>query len=116
MNNSWENIALEIGLFIFLGVLYYFYQKRKIVQYEENKGPLVMGFILQSCLHDKKDETSQPELDSLIESLDDYIHNKTSSPPVALLKHYMRSPICSVELSDIIREGLNELDLGDGKK
>ncbi len=115
MNNSWENIMLEIGLFIFLGVLYYFYQKRKIVQYEENKGPLVMGFILQSCLHDKKDE-AEPELDTLIESLDDYLHNKSTIPPVALLKHYMNSQKCSIELKDIIREGLNELDLGDGKK
>lgn len=115
MNNSWENIALEIGLFIFLGVLYYFYQKRKIVHYEENKGPLVMGFIFQSCLHDKKEEP-QPELDSLIESLDDYLHNKTPTPPVALLKQYMNSSQCSVELKDIIREGLNELELGDGKK
>lgn len=115
MSNFWENFLLEIGLFTFLGVLYYFYQKRKIVQYEENKGPLVMGFIMQSCLHDKKDQ-AEPELDTLIESLDDYIQNKTSSPPVALLKHFMASPNCSVELRDIIREGLIELDLGDGKK
>jgi len=115
MNNSWENIMLEIGLFIFLGVLYYFYQKRKIVQYEENKGPLVMGFILQSCLHDKKDE-AEPELDTLIESLDNYLHHKSTIPPVALLKHYMNSQKCSSELKDIIREGLNELDLVDGKK
>ncbi len=114
MNNFWT-FVLEIALFTFLGVLYYFYQKRKIVHYEKNKGPLVMGFILQSCLHDKKEE-AQPELDSLIESLDDYLHNKTTTPPVALLKHYMNSNLCSVELSDIIREGLNELELGDGKK
>jgi hypothetical protein len=115
MNDFWKNFVLEIGLFTFLGVLYYFYQKRKIVRYEENKGPLVMGFILQSCLHDKQD-LPQPELDSLIESLDDYLHNKSAHPPVALLIHYMNSQQCSTELRDIIREGLNELDLGDGKK
>ena len=115
MDGFWENFLVEIALFIFLGVLYYFYQKRKILQYEENKGPLVMGFILQSCLLDKTDE-KQPELDSLIESLDDYLHNRTTLPPVALLKLYMNSAQCSPELSNVIREGLLELDLSDAKE
>jgi len=115
MSESWQNILMEIGLFIILGVLYYFYQKRKIVSYEENKGPLIMGFILQSCLTEKQ-ETSQPELDSVIESIDDYLHNRTPTPPSALLRLFMNSPQCSKELSDIIREGLNELEESDGKK
>ena len=114
MSTNIENILLEIGLFVLLGVLYYFYQKRKIIHYEENKGPLVMGFILQSCLTERND-LPEAELDSVIESLDDYLHNKISHPPVALLKHYMSSGKCSPELSDIIREGLNELN-DDGKK
>lgn len=112
---DWENFALEIGLFAFLGVLYYFYQKRKIVHYEENKGPLVMAFILESCLIEKKD-APEKELDTLIEALDDYVNQKTSSPPVTLLKHYMNSEHPSSDLKEIIRGGLNELDLGDGKK
>lgn len=115
MDKFWENFLLEIGLFTFLGVLYYFYQRRKIIQYEENKNPLVMGFILQSCLTEKKDEP-QPQLDTLIESLDDYLHNKSSHPPIALLKVFMNSPDCSPELRDIIQEGILEVESNDGKK
>lgn len=115
MDSFWENFLLEIGLFTFLGVLYYFYQKRKLVHYENNKNPLVMGFILQSCLSEKKDQ-DEPQLDTLIEALDDYLHNKTSQPPVALLKVYMDSPDCSPELRDVIREGLNEVEINNGKK
>jgi hypothetical protein len=115
MNDFWINFLLEIALFVFLGVLYYFYQKKKIVHYEENKTPLVMGFILQSCLTEKKD-TPQPLLDALIESLDDYLHNKTSHPPFALLRHFSESTECSSELRDIIREGIIEVEDGDRKK
>lgn len=115
MNKFWENFLLEIGLFTILGVLYYFYQKRKIVHYEENKTPIVMGFILQSCLTEKKDQV-EPQLDALIEALDDYLHNKATHPPVALLKVYMNSPECSSELKDIIQEGLLEVESQHGKK
>lgn len=115
MTTFWENFLIEIGLFTLLGVLYYFYQKRKIVQYEENKEPLVMGFILQSCLTEKK-ETAEPQLDSLIEALDDYLQNKVSSPPYALLRLFMNSPECSKELQDIIREGILEIEEGNGKE
>lgn len=114
MTETWQNILIEIGLFIILGILYYFYQKRKIVSYEENKVPLVMGFILQSCLTEKKEE-AQPQLDAVIEALDDYLHNRAATPPKALLSHFMNSPECSKELSDIIREGLLEIE-DDGKK
>jgi hypothetical protein len=115
MDNFWENFLLEIALFTFLGVLYYFYQKKKIVHYEENKISLVMGFILQSCLTEKKDH-AEPQLDSLIEALDDYLYNKTTYPPIALLKVYMNSPECSQELRDVIHEGILEVEATDGKK
>ncbi len=115
MTETWQNILIEIGLFIILGVLYYFYQKRKIVSYEENKEPLVMGFILQSCLTEKKEE-KQPELDAVIEAIDDYLHGRAASSPKALLRIYMNSPDCSKELSDIIREGLLEIEETSGKK
>ena len=115
MTLFWENFLLEIGLFTFLGVLYYFYQKRKIVQFEENKNPIVMGFILQSCLAEKE-EKIQPELDHLIESIDDYLHNRVTKPPMIQLKNFMQSENCSNELREIIREGLNELEMNDGEK
>ncbi len=114
MQNFWQNFLIEIGLFTFLGLLYYFYQRRKIIHYEENKIPLVMGFILQSCLMEKKEEVPS-EVDHLIEALDDYLHNKTAFPPVALLKHYLNSATCSEELRDVISSGLKEIE-HDGKE
>ena len=115
MSDILGNILIELGLFTLLGLLYYFYQRKKIIQYEENKGPLVMGFILQSCLIEK-DETPEPKLDTLIEALDDYIQNKAQNPPVALLKLYAADPKCSPELRAVITEGLLELDPKNDKK
>lgn len=109
MQNFWQNFLIEIGLFTFLGLLYYFYQRRKIIHYEENKVPLVMGFILQSCLMEKKEEEAS-EVDHLIEALDDYLHNKTNFPPIALLKHHLNSTSCSEELRDVISSGLKEIE------
>lgn len=115
MDSLLGNILIEIALFTFFGVLYYFYQKRKILQYETNKGPIVMGMILQSCLTDKIDD-SQPELDAVIEALDDYLLNKTPTPPVALLKKFSESHSCSSELKEVISAGLKELGTEHGKK
>ena len=108
MDNFWTNFLAEIGLFTLLGILYYFYQRRKILHYEENKEPMVMNFILQSCLAEKRDE-SQVELDNVIEALDDYLQNKTITPPSSLLKSYAESKHCSHELRQIIVEGLEEI-------
>ncbi len=115
MDSLWANLLIEIALFTLLGVLYYFYQKRKLHQYEENKAPLVMGFVLQACLVERGDDPD-PKLDALIEALDDYIQNKTSTPPLAMLRIYAASPECSAELRDVISEGLLELEPGNEKK
>ena len=103
------NFALEIGFFSFLGVLYYFYQKRKILKYEENKTPLVLNFILQACLADKTD-SSQPQLDEVIIALDDFLNKKTLHPPIVLLKTFALSSGCHPELKEIILEGLKEIE------
>lgn len=108
-----ENLLYEMLLFSLLGVLYYFYQKKKILSYEENKGSLIMGYILQSCLS-VRGETPDTELDPVIESLDDYLHNKTPSPPTAQLTAYANSSACNPELRDVILQGLE--DLNDSKK
>ncbi|MBA2405267.1 MAG: hypothetical protein H0V66_10890 [Bdellovibrionales bacterium] len=109
MDNFWFNFALEIGFFSFLGVLYYFYQKRKLIRYEENKTPMVMTFILQTCLSEKLDQP-QPELDQVIEAVDDFLNQKSASPPLALLKNFVQTPACSPELKHAILEGLKELE------
>lgn len=107
MDNPWINIGVEVALFTLLGVLYYFFQKRRIIREEENKGPLIMGFILQSCLTERGD-TPVAELDVLIEALDDYLRNVTPTPPLALLKRFAESGTCSTELREVILEGLDE--------
>lgn len=107
MFDFWGNILLELGLFTFFGVLYYFYQKRKIVHYESNKGPILMEMLLQSCLSEKKD-LPQPDLDAVIEALDDYLQNKTTNPPTALLQSFSNSSECSLELKNVIVETINE--------
>lgn len=74
-----------------------------------------MGLLLQSCLAEKIDQP-QPELDQIIESIDDYLHNKTTHPPIVLLKKFLVSEQCSIELKNIILESLNEIESQDGKK
>jgi hypothetical protein len=107
-----ENLLYEMALFSLLGVIYYFYQKRKILAYEENKGTIIMGHILQSCLYVRGDDPNA-ELDPVIEALDDYLHNRTLAAPTALLSVYAKSSSCAPELRDIIVQGLEDLD---GKK
>lgn len=109
MNDFLGTFLVEIGFFTLLGVLYYFYQRKKIMHYEENKGPIIAGYILHSCVTERG-ESSHVELDVLIESLDDYLHNRTSTPPKALLKKFSESPDCSPELKAVIEEGLQELE------
>ncbi|MES2529021.1 MAG: hypothetical protein V4598_18185 [Bdellovibrionota bacterium] len=108
-----ENLLYEMILFTLLGVLYYFYQKKKILSYEENKGPIIMGYLLQSCLS-VRGENPDPDMDPVIESLDDYLHNKSATPPTALLSVYAKSGKCPPELKDVILQGIE--DLNDSKK
>ncbi len=108
-DSLWFNFALEIGFLSFLGVLYYFYQKRKIVQYEENKTPIVLNFLLQAALAEKT-ETANPELDTLIEKIDDYLNQKTSIAPLPEIKNFASSGNCPEDFKETILEALKELE------
>ena len=110
MNDIWLNFAIEIALFSFLGILYYFYQKRKIIHFEENKTPLIINYILEICLSEKSD-VPEPELDHLIIELDNFISKKTTHPPFELLKVFSESPHCSARLKEVISNGLRELGI-----
>ncbi len=114
MDTFWQNFLLEIALFTALGILYYFYQKRRLIRYEDTKVPLVMGFVLQACLAEKTDEP-QPVLDGVIEALDDYLQQRAPEPPLALLRAFLTSPECTTELREVIRESLIEAG-ADGEK
>ena len=107
MFDFWGNILLELGVFTFFGVLYYFYQKRRIINFEANKGAILMEMLLQTCLSEKKD-MPQPELDNVIEALDDYLQDKRTMPPIALLQKFTTSSECSVELKNVIVESIEE--------
>jgi hypothetical protein len=115
MGNDWENFLLELALFSILGILYYFYQKKKILYYEKNKNFFIMNQILESCLSEKKDHP-QPELDSLIESLDDFLQKKIPLPPLSLLKNFLNSSNCPKELNEIISEGIREIERDHEKR
>jgi hypothetical protein len=108
-DSLWFNFALEIGFLSLLGVLYYFWQKRRILKYEENKTPLVMNFLLEACLSEKN-EKDQPKLDKIIEALDDYVTQKSSHAPLALLKIFASDVECPPELSHAITQGLKEIE------
>ena len=108
-DSLWFNFALEIGFLSFLGVLYYFWQKRRIIRYEENKTPIVMNFLMQACLSEKT-ESPQPELDQVIEVLDDYLTQKNALPPLLILKKFAASVECPKDLSHAITEGLKEIE------
>lgn len=115
MTGFLESFLIEIALFSFLGLIYYFYQRKKILHFEENKHTLIMSSILQACLIEKK-ETHNPELDGVIESIDDFLQGRVAHPPYVLLKYFMNSTECASELKEVIYAGLVELEAISGKE
>jgi hypothetical protein len=110
MDNSWMNFALEIGFLAFLGILYYFYQKRKILRFEDTKTPMVMNYILQTCLSEKEEGLAQPGLDKMIEALDDYLNNQDTKPPLPQLISFSKTSECSEGLQAVITEAMKEIE------
>lgn len=110
MDNSWMNFALEFGFLAFLGILYYFYQKRKILRFEDTKTPMVMNYILQTCLSEKEEGQAQPGLDQMIEALDDYLNNQDTNPPLPQLINFAKKSECSEGLQAVITEAIKEIE------
>lgn len=115
MTEFLESFLIEIALFSFLGLIYYFYQRKKILHFEENKHGLIMSSILQACLQEKG-ENPNSELDGVIESIDDFLQGRVAHPPYTLLKYFVNSNDCSLELKEVIRAGLVELGAVNGKE
>jgi hypothetical protein len=109
MNNMIQGLIWELLLLAFLGVLYYFYQKRKLISYELNKTPVIISYLLQSSLSERGEENNL-ELDSIIASLDDYLKNKSKTIPFKELNTYSRRKDCSPEFRQIIIDSLEELN------
>jgi hypothetical protein len=107
--NSLFNIAIELAILSLLGMVYYFYQKRKLAHFEKNKTLISMNLILDMCLSRKSDSAS-PQLDLLIEALDDFITQKTEQPPLELIQTYLKSEECSPDLYREITTTLREFE------
>lgn len=101
-------LSLEMALFAGLGVLYYFYQKKRILRHEEEKATYLMGFILEASLSERGDE-AHATLDPLIEAIDDFLHNRISTPPFGLMKICAKDASFSEEYRNVLQEALNEL-------
>ncbi len=102
-------LSLEMALFTGLGVLYYFYQKKKILRHEEEKATYLMGFVLEASLSERGD-SPHDLLDPLIEAIDDFLHNRTTVPPLGLLKICAKNDSFSEEYRSVLQESLLELD------
>lgn len=102
------NLSLEMALFAFLGVLYYFYQKKRILRHEAEKTTYIMSFLLEATLSERGEHPHE-RLDPLIEAIDDYLHNRTSAPPVGLLKLCAEDARFSAEYRDVLQESIREL-------
>lgn len=109
MDDFWFNILIEMALLCLLGVLYYFYQKKKILKYEADKEPLVMGYVLQCCLSERGDDPSA-DIDPVIEALDDYLHNRSASSPKALLSMFIKNQKGTAELREVMQAALDEIN------
>jgi hypothetical protein len=103
------NLSLEMALFAGLGMLYYFYQKRKILRYEEEKVTYLMGLILEASLSERGNSPSD-QLDPLIEAIDDFLHNRSSFPPLGLIRTCAGNTSFSEEYRRVLKESLLELD------
>lgn len=114
MNQNWQNLLFEIALLILLGILYYFYQKKKILKADENRIPYILEFVLQACLAEKEED--QAELDKLIEEIDDYLQNKNDIVPIQVMKNFKESTYCNPDLKEVLHEALIEIEQIYGKK
>ena len=105
---DYKNLAIELIVLAAFGFLYYFWQRRRILQFEENKSYAVAAPLLQACLIEK-DHQSFPLLDSFILELDDFLHGKTSLFPTALAEELLKNDACPEDLAVVIKESLKEL-------
>lgn len=102
-------LSLEMAILAGLGMLYYFYQKKKILRHEEEKATYLMGFILEASLSERGDD-SHELLDPLIEAIDDFLHNRTTTPPLGLMRVCAGHTRFSEEYRSVLQEALSELN------
>ena len=105
---DYKNLAIELALLAALCLIYYFWQKRRIIKFEQNKSLAVAAPLLQACLIEK-DQQSFEMLESFIIELDDFLHGKSASFPTVLAEQLAGHKACPHDLSEVIKESLKEL-------
>jgi len=111
MSNQAIELTIELGLLGLFGLLYYLYQRRKILAFEADKIPSQLGLILQLLLLEHDKNSTDPILNELIEEIDRFLHGETSHPPLALMKVYSENqPNHSPDLKRMIAEILVEIN------
>ena len=106
---DYQTLFIELSVLSALGFLYYFWQKRRILRFEETKSQAVASPLLQACLIER-DFKSFNILEDFIIALDDFLHGKTNFFPTALATEVMNNPQCPQDLREIIKESLQELN------
>lgn len=110
---DYQTLFIELLALGTLGLGYYFWQKKRILRFEENKMSIVAAPLLQACLIEQEHK-SFSLLNSFTLELDDYLHGKTSHFPLALANELMKHPECPQDLAHILEESLREI--GHDKK
>jgi len=106
---DYQTLFIELAVLAGLGLLYYFWEKKRILQFEENKAMAIASPLLQACLIEQE-QTSFTLLDNFILALDDFLHGKTSYFPTSLAQELVKDPKCPEDLAAIITESLKEMD------
>lgn len=106
---NYQSLFIELSILIGLGLIYYFWQKRRILNFEENKAMAIAAPLLQACLIEQE-HTRFTLLDTFILSLDDFLHGKTNYFPTALAQQLTLDQHCPEDLREIIKESLKELE------
>ena len=106
---DYKNLAIELLVLAALGLVYYFWQRRRILQFEQHKSYAVAAPLLQACLIEK-DQQSFELLESFILELDDFLHGKSATFPTALAQQLANNISCPHDLSEVIKESLKELN------
>jgi hypothetical protein len=99
----------EISLLGTLGLVYYFYQRKKILNYEKNRLSDLLSFMLQQSLVERGDKENH-ELDRIIVQLDDSLKSGSQNFPIDNLRRYSQRKDCSEEYREIIKALLNEIN------
>jgi hypothetical protein len=82
MSNTWTNILIEMGILCFLGFLYYIFQRRRIVRFDQEEileSLANLTYDLNHFLEEHKAEIFYKELDEFCKNVE--LANENQSLP-----------------------------------